>query len=122
MTRRNKRLLIDVLKPVWEVGVLLEKIPHNLPADLKKWTVIALTCGGLATGAYCAIFWNTFGFLMWEQVSVCAQLELLVTALFSLLYATPGLLRSSHQAALEAGQWKQACLEGKRPPLELPEF
>lgn len=117
---RSTRVLLNLFKPLYEGGILLEKIPQNLPANLKGWTAASLAAGTMATSAVAAAQWWVFGYVMWEQIAILAQMELLGSGLFSVLYATPGLLRAAHQAALESNEWKQARLEGRSSPLQLP--
>lgn len=120
MSRTTRRILVNALKPFWEVGALLEKIPETLPSNMAKWLRGGLLAGACSVDILSFALFMRFGFLMWEEFLLIIQLVALAGSLVTVLALTPGLMRASRQAALEAGQWKQACLEGKVPPLQLP--
>lgn len=116
--RKNKRkILIHVFKPVWELALLLEKLPSSMPDDMKARMLIGSVLYLLATAVGAAFLYWQLGFLTWNMVCALLYAGIPGGAYLPLAGFLSGLCKACKQAAREADDWKRAVAERSFPPL-----
>lgn len=111
------KLMVHLLKPLWEFSLVVEKLPECMPGDMKRRFLAGLALTAISTVAWAGFFWINLGFLTLTHLWLIFQTQLLAGAFLPLLGLSKGLLKASKLAALEAGSWRREQLGGNRDNL-----
>jgi hypothetical protein len=111
MKRTTKgKLTVHLLKPIWELSLVIEKLPESMPSDMKRRLLAGAALTVCSTVLWSGFFFVNLGFLTWTHLWLILQTQLLAGAIIPLIGAAQGLRKASKQAALEAGSWRREQL------------
>jgi hypothetical protein len=110
--KSRKRILVHVLKPLWELAELLEKIPSSMPNDMKARLKFGAAEAAIFIACASTYFYIQLGGLSWVQFVIIGYGGLLAGSALPVMGVAKGLAHADRLAVLNARAWKQQMLKG----------